>query len=96
MVATIGPLAATFWWIGLAVFVLVVIPAVALVALRLIQVVAEIGRHAEDIRTHGAGLAQELEAVGALEQTSDLASTLRDGLARYAQAVGLIAGGRAG
>ncbi|MDX1659611.1 MAG: hypothetical protein R3343_12380 [Nitriliruptorales bacterium] len=95
VLAAIGPVAATFWWIGLVVLVLVVIPAVAVIALRLIQVVAEIRRHAEDIRTHGAGLAGELEAVGALHETAELASTLKDGLARYARAVGRIAGGRA-
>lgn len=92
-VVAIATGAAVAWWIGLAVFVLVVIPVVAFVAWRLIQVVAEIRRYADDIRQHGAGLARELEAVGELERTRELTGTLRDGLASYAAAVGRIARG---
>lgn len=88
--AAIGPVAATFWWIALALFVLVIVPIVALVAWRLIQVVAEIRRYADDIRTHGAGLARELEAVAALEDTRRLTGALRADLARYADAVGTL------
>ncbi|MDX1619486.1 MAG: hypothetical protein R3320_00745 [Nitriliruptorales bacterium] len=92
VIAAIGPVAATFWWIGIAIFVLVVIPVVGLVAWRLIQVVAEIRRYADDIREHGSGLAGELESVAALDRTKELTGTLREGLGRYAEAVGTIAG----
>lgn len=94
MLASIGPLAATLWWIAIVVFLLVIVPVVALVAWRLIQVVAEIRRYADDIRTHGAGLAGELEAVAALDETRELTDALKGGLARYADSVGqLVRGG---
>lgn len=83
--------AAVAWWIGLAVFVLVVIPLVAFVAVQLIQVVAEIRRYADDIRAHGGGLAEELTAVNELGRTRELTDALRGGLATYAGAVGRIA-----
>lgn len=92
VVAAIGTGAAVAWWIGLAVFLLVVVPAVAFVAWRLIQVVAEIRRYADDIRDHGLGLAGELEAVERLGRTGELAAAVREPLARYAAAVGTIAG----
>lgn len=93
MLASIGPLAATLWWVAIAIFVLVIVPAVALVAWRLIQVVAEIRRYADDIKLHGSGLADELRAVDALDETRELTNLLKGDLARYADAVGRLVQG---
>lgn len=92
MIATISTAAATWWWIGLALVLLVITPIIALLAYRLVQVVAEIRRYADDIVAHGGGLATELEAVAALGQTRELTGAIRDALARYASAVGTLLG----
>lgn len=90
MLVAISTAATVWWWIGLAVVFLVVIPLLLVLAWRLVQVVAEIRRYADDIRTHGGGLADELGAVVALRETQQLTAALRGGLARYAAAVGRI------
>lgn len=82
----IGTAAAVWWWIGLAILVLVIIPAVLFVALTLIRTIAEIGRYAADIRTHGAGLADAVARSGSLEATPGLAAGLGEQLQRYARA----------
>jgi hypothetical protein len=82
----VGTVGTTLWWVGLALLVLVVIPLVLFVAITLIRTIAEIGRYAEDIRTHGAGLADAVGRTAPLEATPSLAADVGAGLARYARA----------
>jgi hypothetical protein len=81
-----GTVGTTLWWVGLAVLVLVVIPLVLFVALTLLRTVAEIGRYADDIREHGAGLADAVGQATPLGSTPALAADVGAGLARYARA----------
>lgn len=74
---------ATLWWIGLAVLVVIVLPAVLLVALTLVRTIAEIERYAKDISAHGAGLADAVGNAAALEATPGLAAEVGAQLRDY-------------
>lgn len=77
-----------WWWIGNAVLALVVIPTVALLALRVVRPLLEIRKYAEDILEHGLGAAGELEAVPDLLRTRELTAAARRAGGRLAGAAG--------
>jgi hypothetical protein len=77
----------TLWWVGNAIFVLVVIPVVVLLLSRLLRAVLEIGRHVDKIYDQAVGLVGALDDVQALLETRDLVKRVGGGLTRYVTAV---------
>jgi hypothetical protein len=87
VVAEISVLGAVLWWLALAAFYLGVIPAVILVANRLIRAVREIRAYAEDVLEHGVGITRELEPVPELLRTREAATEIAAGIERYSKAL---------
>jgi hypothetical protein len=77
----------TLWWIGIALFVVVVIPVVLVLLQRLVSPVRRIGAHVEKIGDQAGGLVIALDAVPALIGTRDRVKRVGAGLARYVNAV---------
>lgn len=75
---------AVLWWLGLAVVVLAVIPAVLLVAVQIVRALTEIRRYSDDILEHGVGLAGALDPVPELERTRALSAEVGNGFGRVA------------
>jgi uncharacterized membrane protein len=78
------------WWIGNAIFILIVIPVVVVLLQRLLKAVADIGRHVDTIHSQAAGIVVALDDVKQLVPTSDAVKQVTAGLARYAKAVARI------
>ncbi len=74
----------TLWWLGNAVFILVVIPVVILLLHGLLRPVEEIGRYADDILEHGVGAIAQLDAIEEMVTTGDRAEQVNRDLSRYA------------
>ena len=79
--------AGVWWWIGIAVLYLAVIPLVLFLAHRLLSHVREIKSYADDILEHGLGIAANLDPVPALVDTRDLVKRVGGGLTDYAGSV---------
>lgn len=96
VVLAVGGWAAVLWWLGLAVVVFVVIPAVLLVAVQVLRALTEIRRYSEDILEHGVGLAGALDPVPELERTRALSAEVGSGFGRVAAGLSRVldAGGR--
>lgn len=78
----------TLWWIGNALFVVVILPVVALILHRLLRPAVQIKAYADDIAENGALFAPHLAgAVKELATTKTLAADLRPELERYSQAL---------
>ncbi len=75
------------WWIGNAVLLLVVIPAVVVVAQRVLRPALEIRRYADDAAEHGALLPSHLDPLEDLDRTRELAGHVATGLERYRRAL---------
>lgn len=75
---------AALWWLGIAVVVLVVVPAVLIVALHIVNSLVEIRDYSADILEHGVGLAGALDPVPELEHTRALSAEVGDGFGRVA------------
>ena len=75
------------WWIGNAIFILVVIPVVVLLLHRLVQPVMSIGRHADTIHDQAGGIVVAMDAIPGLLRTRDLVKRVGGLLARYVNAV---------
>ncbi len=75
------------WWIGNAVLILVVIPAVLVVAQRVLRPALEIRRYADDAAEHGALLPEHLDPLADIERTRTLAREVTAGLERYRAAL---------
>lgn len=88
--------AAVLWWLGLAFVVLVVIPAVLVVAAEVLRALNEIRRYSDDILEHGVGLAGALDPVPELERTRALSAEVSSGFGRVADGLArVLDGGRA-
>ncbi len=74
----------TLWWLGNALFLLVVIPVVVLLLHALLRPVVEIGKYADDILEHGVGAIAQLDAIEDLVTTGDRAEQVNRELSRYA------------
>ncbi len=74
----------TLWWLGNALFILVVIPVVVLLLHALLRPVVEIGKYADDILEHGVGAIAQLDAIEDLATTGDRAEQVNRELSRYA------------
>lgn len=87
--------ASVWWWIGLVVLYLVVIPLVLYLAENIRRRVVEIKRYSDDVVEYGTAIVQNLEPVPALIQTRELISRITAGLGGYLGSVDkLLKGGR--
>lgn len=77
----------TLWWIGNALFLLVIIPVVVLLLHRLREPVFEIGASVDDILEHGVLAIAALDAVDELVTTREQISLLGSQVARYGAAL---------
>lgn len=76
------------WWIGNLVFVVVIIPVVALILHRLLRPAIQIGEYADDIVQNVALFPPHIaEAVGELATTQRLVAQVRPELERYSRAL---------
>ncbi len=77
----------TLWWIGNAIFVLVVIPVVLVLLVRLVKPVVAIERNVNLIHQDAGRIVVALDGVKALVTTRDLVKRVGGGLTRYVTAV---------
>lgn len=77
----------TLWWIGNAIFLLVIIPVVVLLLQRLWRVVSEIKQYADDALEHGVLLIAAMDHLEQLLTTRDAVAGVRNGVERYGAAL---------
>lgn len=77
----------TLWWIGNAIFILVIIPVVVLLLSLLLRPVIQIRKHCVDIDQHAERIVVGLEDAKALLHTRDAVKRVGAGLTRYVTAV---------
>lgn len=76
-----------WWWIGNAVFLLVVIPVVLFLLDKLRRPVIEIRDYVDDTLEHGVLAIAALDAVDDLVETRDQVKELKAGVLRYGDAL---------
>ncbi len=77
----------TLWWVGNAIFLLVIIPFVVLLLNRLMRPAVEIGKYADDVLEHGVILIASLDATDELLKTRDLVKKVGAGVGQYGAAL---------
>lgn len=78
----------TLWWIGVIVFLFVILPAVALILHRLLRPAQQISAYADDIAVHGGQFGPHLAAtVEELAKTQKLVAAVRPEIERYSRAI---------
>ncbi len=78
----------TLWWIGVIVFVLVILPVVALILHRLLRPALQIKSYADDITPRVALFGPHIGgAVSELATTQRLVAQVRPELERYSRAL---------
>jgi len=75
------------WWIGNAIFILVIIPVVVVLLQRLASSAFDIGKHIGTIHNQTTGLVIALGDVKQLTSTRDAVKQVGAGLTRYVKAV---------
>jgi methyl-accepting chemotaxis protein len=75
------------WWIGNAIFILVVIPVVVVLLQRLAKSVFDIEKHIDTIHDQAMGIVIAVDDVKQLVPTRDRVKRVGAGLTRYVQAV---------
>lgn len=75
------------WWIGNALFILVVIPVVIVLLQRLMSAVLDVGKHVNRISGQVQGIVVAVDDVKQLIPTRDAVKRVGAGLTRYVQAV---------
>ena len=75
------------WWIGNAIFILVVIPVVVVLLQRLARATFDIEKHIDTIHDQAMGIVIAVDDVKQLQPTSDRVKRVGAGLTRYVQAV---------
>jgi hypothetical protein len=80
----------TLWWIGNAIFILVVIPVVVVLLQRLARSAVGIGKHIDTIHDQAGGIVIALDDVKQLIPTRDAVKRVGAGLTRYVKAVARI------
>jgi len=78
------------WWIGNAIFILIVIPVVVVLLQRLLRAVIDIGKRVDTIHNQAAGIVVALDDVKQLVPTRDAVKQVAAGLTRYVNAVARI------
>ena len=77
----------TLWWIGNAIFILVVIPVVLLLLTLLLLPVLRIKKQCVDIEEHAGRIVTGLDSASELLRTRDAVKRVGAGLSRYLNAV---------
>ena len=77
----------TLWWIGNAIFILVIIPVVLVLLQRLLGSAADIGKHTNTIHSQAVGIVSAVDDVKALTSVRDAVKRVGAGLTRYVKAV---------
>lgn len=93
MIGAVPTWVAVLWWVVLAAIFLVYVPAVVLIANRIVQALRVIRDYAADILEHGVGVARNLDPVPELGTTRDLVKRVGSGMERYAAALDRIVTG---
>lgn len=75
------------WWIGNALFLLVVIPVVVVLLQRLVGSAVDVGKHVDTIHGQAGGIVIAVDDVKALIPTRDAVKRVGAGLTRYVKAV---------
>ncbi len=83
-------MAQALWWIGNAIFILVVIPVVVVLLQRLARSVVDVGKHVHTIHDQARGIDVALNDVPALIPTRDAVNRVVAGLTRYVRAAARI------
>jgi hypothetical protein len=78
------------WWIGNAIFILVIIPVVVVLLQRLMRSVLDVGKHIDHVHNQAGGIVIAADDVKALIPTRDAVKRVGAGLTRYVQAVARI------
>ncbi|MCA1671616.1 MAG: hypothetical protein LC799_05245 [Actinobacteria bacterium] len=78
------------WWIGNAIFILVVIPIVVVLLQRLARSAFDVGKHVDTIHGQAGGIVIAVDDVKALIPTRDAVKPVGAGLTRYVKAVARI------
>jgi hypothetical protein len=77
----------TLWWIGNAIFILVIIPVVVVLLQRLMSSAVDIGKRTDTIHGQAGGIVIAVDGVKALIPTRDAVKRVGAGLTRYVKAV---------
>ena len=75
------------WWVGNAIFIVIVIPIVVVLLQRLAGSVSDIGKHVDTIHDQVGGIVVAVDDVKQLGPTRDRVNRVCAGLTRYVQAV---------
>jgi hypothetical protein len=75
------------WWIGNAIFILVVIPVVVVLLQRLARAAGDVGKHVDTIHDQTSGIVIAADDVKQLIPTRDAVKRVGAGLTRYVTAV---------
>jgi hypothetical protein len=75
------------WWVGNAVLLFVVAPAVVVLLTGLLRAVRRLNRLADDALEHGVQVAAELDGLPRLVETKNLTSETRGLVERYGGAL---------
>ena len=75
------------WWLGIAIYILVVIPVVLVLLQRLARAAFDIGKNVDTIHGQAAGIVVAVDDVKALHPTRDRVNRVCAGLTRYVNAV---------
>lgn len=77
----------TWWWVGNALGLFVVIPLVLVLAARVLTPALEIRRYARDIAEHSSGIAGNLDGLVELDRTRGAAAAVKGKAVLYATAL---------
>lgn len=77
----------TLWWIGNAIFLLVIIPVVVLLLTLLLRPVGQIKKRVDSIHDNAGHIVADLDNITQLVQTRTTVRGVRDSLTRYVNAV---------
>jgi hypothetical protein len=75
------------WWIGNAIFLVVIIPVVVVLLQRLARSAVDVGKHIDTIHDQAGGIVIAADDVKALIPTRDAVKRVGAGLIRYVKAV---------
>ncbi|MDQ4034233.1 MAG: hypothetical protein M3332_19125 [Actinomycetota bacterium] len=75
------------WWIGNAIFLVVVVPVVVVLLQRLKRSTETVGQRIDTVHGQAGGIVIAVDDVKALIPTRDLVKKVGDGLTRYVKAV---------
>jgi len=75
------------WWIGNAIFLVVVVPVVVVLLQRLARSALDVGKRIDTIHDQAGGIVVAVDDVKALIPTRDAVKKVGAGLTRYVKAV---------